>query len=125
MKTLLAVLLLTGLAMGQDQLHNGNYWRSFPHDVKIGYLIGYTDACAWEGKAPASVRHCRFPDPATYAQISDAIDEFYENASNRLISTSDAWSYVKAEVEGRPWSAAKLQQTRKLAATSIVPDSRP
>ena len=140
MKTLLAVFLLTGAALGQN---NGNYWRSLSREMKIAYVVGYSDGAMsgttklLDAVKPLSVQQksqlripwcCslfEFPNGTTYGQTADAIDQFYQNANNRLISISDAWDYAKAEVEGNPWSAAKLQQTRKLAATSIVPDSRP
>jgi hypothetical protein len=145
MKHFLIVLLLVGSALGNGHdPHDGNWWRTLSHDKKIAYVVGYSDGnCAGEirvwtalpldytlhsgvassvfPKGPPYAGQCEFPEQTTYGQISDAIDQFYHDASNRLIFIDDGWRYVKAKIEGTPWSAAKLQKERENIACASTP----
>jgi hypothetical protein len=129
MKTLLAVLLLTGLATGEDAIHNGNFWRTFSSEMKTAYIVGYSDGRCDDAlkvsaiEPPLSAQQlshvtgCRGAGQVTYGQLLEAIDQFYQNPSNRLILIPSAYDYVTAEIEGRPLSQKELQTMRRVGAS--------
>lgn len=133
MKSLLVGFLLCGVAWAGD----GNWWRDLPSDMRLGYVIGFMDGRCSGGmhvldaleplsqKQMSSIPRCTFPPTTTYGQVRDAIDQFYENASNRLILTESAFDVVQAEIEGHPLKAERIASLRRLAAQSPTAERSP
>ena len=112
------ILLLTPLA---NAAMDGNYWRTLSADIKLAYLKGYTHAMAScsafatpmlndgseamnaqcgalvgfkANKAIALVTKVR------PSQLSDAVDQFYRDATNRLIPVPRALGVIFMRLTG-------------------------
>jgi hypothetical protein len=137
MKRVLVVLLVccSGIAGAQNTVArirtDGDWWRTLPESIKLGYVIGYTDAycsalqivnSANEKKgvhitrAPNLVFVCDFPPNFTYARMVEAANRFYSDDRNGPILTDFVFIFMKRAVLGTPVTDAELVPIRKTAA---------
>lgn len=106
----------------------GNWWRGLSADGRVGFVIGYTHGLCEGGaqvlnalsplseKQEKSIPRCTFPAETTFGQIMDAVNQFYEDANNRLILIQDAFTVVRAQIEGHPLSPQQILDFRRVAA---------
>jgi hypothetical protein len=137
MKRLLIVLLFccSGIAGAQNSVArirtDGDWWRTLPESVKLGYVIGYTDAyCSalqivnsTEQKKGVHITRplnlafmCDFPLGFTYSRMVEAANRFYSDDRNGPILTDFVFIYMKREALGEPVTEAELIPVRKTAA---------
>src|SRR5687767_6821190 len=111
--SLFSVLMMPCVAVAQ--VTNGIEWRLMSPEQKAMYMIGFRDAIAacsafvgpvFNDRSSETNRECRvviaFPTNRAVAlltkvspgQLSDALDQFYEDATNRLIKTPRALSVI-------------------------------
>jgi hypothetical protein len=122
-------LLLGAAAMAQESpTHNGNWWRTIPYDMRVGYVMGYLEGgCHQESDVLASLNplsdeqrskipSCVFPNQTTFGQIVDAMDQFYHDANNRLIWSENAFDCVRAALYGKPFPQKEIARMRRSAA---------
>ncbi len=123
---LVFVLWLPAVAGAADDLRNGNWWRGLNDASKVEYAIGLMDGALGFHKAltrPFKPEAITTPeaDPSedvrvhqlvvalllngvTAGLLRDALDQFYSDASNRLISSVDTADVVLNEIAGAPKS---------------------
>lgn len=100
---------------------DGNLWRTFSSEIKTAYLKGFLEAMAscsafatpkLNGRSEAANSECRvligFGDNKAIAlvtkvrpsQLKDALDQFYRDATNRLVPVPRALGVVFMELTG-------------------------
>ncbi len=115
----IAFLVLTSSAYGGAS--DGNFWRTLSSDIKGAYLKGYIEAMASCGAfatpklnagSEAINAQCgllvgskgnkamALLTKVTPAQLSDALDQFYGDATNRLIAVPRALGVIFMRLTG-------------------------
>lgn len=110
------------------------FWSKADANVKVAYLLGYSDAeqlyrmaldkgakplCTDAGKAWIDDFDRKIPMPSnvTISQTSDGLDGFYKDWRNQSISLYVAKNIVTLQILGRP--APEIEElTRKARASS-------
>lgn len=116
----LAILVLFPCS-GYAAVTDGNLWRTLSTDVKSAYLTGYVEAMAscsafatpkLNGRPETANSECRLlvgvdnnkaialVTRITKVQLRDALDQFYEDATMRLISVPRALGIVFMRLTG-------------------------
>jgi hypothetical protein len=106
----------TGIAQTN---RDGYLWNQSSKSAKTGYVIGFTDAAAWAlGNVDGQLQLLKLTkedrsllkegrkvwdyESISYAQLVDALDQFYSDALNKGIKWDRAISYVRDCIHGEP-----------------------
>lgn len=114
---------------------NGFAWKQATRSWKVGYVTGFIDAASWaygnvdgqvhvlkslsakDRDALAEGRKVWDYGNIPYAQLVDAMDDFYADNLNKAIKWDRALSYVRDCIHGEPkdYLETELNFERKLA----------
>jgi hypothetical protein len=136
---LLASVMLTscvGVGRGQSaSARDGFAWNQASQPLKIGYVMGFTDAASWAWSNVDGAEHVLKSlspkdrqvlaggkevwdyENIKYAQLVEGMDDFYVDNLNKAIKWDRALSYVRDCIHGEPkdYLEAELNFERKRA----------
>jgi hypothetical protein len=117
-----ALVIYTG-TVGAQERRDGNWWRSGSIEYRLGYAIGLIDGAgrlndaieeaarrvdpeAMKQRGPqarlAVLKASSILPGVTSGQLMDGIDQFYADATNRLIHPANAGWVVLNRIAGMP-----------------------
>jgi hypothetical protein len=88
-------LLFTQAAFSQDKTflqYNGRGWRKFSGEIKLGYVIGFSDTQVCDDD--------KLPCHMNFGELVEAIDRFYSEPENLLLTVSAAIHFVTRKAAG-------------------------
>ena len=140
----LACSLLLSASMAAGQPNDGNYWRTLDAQSKGAYVLGFRDAMAScpafatpklnSGSTVANAQ-CKvllgtndnkaigLVLKVTQGQLRDALDQLYEDATNRLLLISRALGVIFMRLTGSSEQeiGEVLEFERAMAAGTVTP----
>jgi hypothetical protein len=133
-----SVVLISCVGIGGAQsqpARDGYGWGKMDRPVKIGYVMGFTDAAAWaQGNVDGQLAVLKSLSPKDrkilaetkkvwdyeniyYAQLVDGMNDFYADNLNKAIKWDRALSYIRDCIHGEPkdFLETELNVERKIA----------